>query len=154
NPDLPPPPHAVEALREAAAETTVKMHGYPIFQGEPALKEAIAERYRADHGVELDPEREVAVVPGTKTGIMLATLAAAGPRDGVLLPDPGYPASRSAIALAAAREAPLPLDASAAHQPDLAATPPAERDRASLLVLNYPSNPCAVCARPGTFDAA
>src|SRR6185312_8525071 len=154
NPDLPPPPHAIEALREAAQETTVKMHGYPIFQGEPALKEAIAERYRADHGVEIDPEREVAVVPGTKTGIMFATLAAAGPRDGVLLPDPGYPDYRSAIGLAAAREVPLPLDAPAGHQPDLDAIPAAERERVSLLVLNYPSNPCAVCAQPGTFDAA
>jgi L-glutamine---4-(methylsulfanyl)-2-oxobutanoate aminotransferase len=154
NPDLPPPPHAIEALRAAARETTVAMHGYPKFQGEPDLKAAIAERYRADHGVDLDPEREVAVVPGTKTGIMFATLAAAGPGDGVLLPDPGYPDYRSAIALAAAREVPLPLDATAGHQPDFAAVAAAERDRARLLVLNYPSNPCAVCARPGTFDAA
>jgi aminotransferase len=130
------------------------MHGYPKFQGEPDLKAAIAERYRADHGVDLDPEREVAVVPGTKTGIMFTTLAAAGPGDGVLLPDPGYPDYRSAIALAAAREVALPLDATAGHQPDFDAVPAAERDRARLLVLNYPSNPCAVCARPGTFDAA
>ena len=130
------------------------MHGYPKFQGEPDLKAAIAERYRADHGVDLDPDREVAVVPGTKTGIMFATLAAAGPGDGVLLPDPGYPDYRSAIALAAAREVPLPLDPTAGHQPDFDAVPAAERDRARLLVLNYPSNPCAVCARPGTFDAA
>jgi L-glutamine---4-(methylsulfanyl)-2-oxobutanoate aminotransferase len=154
NPDLPPPPHAIAALREAALETTVAMHGYPKFQGEPDLKAAIAERYRADHGVDLDPEREVAVVPGTKTGIMFVTLAAAGPGDTVLLPDPGYPDYRSAIALAAAREVPLPLDAGAGHQPDLDAVPAAERDRARLLVLNYPSNPCAVCARPGTLDTA
>ena len=154
NPDLPPPPHAIAALREAALETTVAMHGYPRFQGEPDLKTAIAERYRAEHGVDLDPEREVAVVPGTKTGIMFATLAAAGPGDGVLLPDPGYPDYRSAIALAGARDVPLPLDAGAAHQPDFDAVPAAERERARLLVLNYPSNPCAVCARPGTFDAA
>jgi aminotransferase len=85
---------------------------------------------------------------------MFATLAAAGPGDGVLLPDPGYPDYRSAIALAAAREVPLPLDATAGHQPDFDAVPTAERAGARLLVLNYPSNPCAVCARPGTFDAA
>jgi aminotransferase len=155
NPDLPPPPHAIEALRAAALETdTVAVHGYPPFQGHADLRAAIAERYRADHGVELDPEREVAVVPGTKTGIMLATLAAAGEGDGVLLPDPGYPDYRSAVALAAARELALPLDASAGFQPDFDAVPAAERDRARLLVLNYPSNPCAVCARPGTFEAA
>src|SRR3954464_9164118 len=155
NPDLPPPGEAIEALRAAALETeTVAVHGYPPFQGHPDLRVAIAERYRADHGVELDPEREVAVVPGTKTGIMLATLAAAGDGDGVLLPDPGYPDYRSAVALAAAREVALPLDASAGHQPDFDAVPAAGRERARLLVLNYPSHPCAVCAAPGTFDAA
>jgi aminotransferase len=155
NPDLPPPGHAIEALRAAALETqTVAVHGYPPFQGRPDLRAAIAERYLADHGVALDPDREVAVVPGTKTGIMLATLAAAGEGDGVLLPDPGYPDYRSAVALAAAREVPLPLNASMKHQPDYDAVPAAERERARLLVLNYPSNPCAVCAAPGTFDAA
>jgi aminotransferase len=154
NPDLPPPPVAIEALREAALETTVAMHGYPIFQGHPDLKAAIAERYRADHGVALDPETEVAVVPGTKTGIMFAVLAAAGAGDTVLLPDPGYPDYHSAIALAGAREVALPLDASAGLQPDFDGVPAADRERASLLVLNYPSNPCAVCAAPGTFDAA
>jgi aminotransferase len=155
NPDLPPPPRAIEALRAAALETgTVAVHGYPPFQGHADLRGALAERYRADHGVELDPDREIAVVPGTKTGIMFATLAAAGPRDGVLLPDPGYPDYHSAVALAEARAVPLALDASAGHQPDLDAVPAAERDRARLLVLNYPSNPCAVCAAPGTLEGA
>ena len=155
NPDLPPPAEAIEALRAAALETqTVTVHGYPPFQGHPDVRAAIAERYLVDHGVELDPVREVAVVPGTKTGIMLATLAAAGEGDGVLLPDPGYPDYRSAVGLAAAREVALPLDASAGHQPDFDGVPGAERERARLLVLNYPSNPCAVCAAPGTFDAA
>jgi aminotransferase len=154
NPDLPPPPVAIEALREAARETTVAMHGYPIFQGHPDLKAAIAERYRADHGVDLDPDTEVAVVPGTKTGIMFAVLAAAGAGDTVLLPDPGYPDYHSAIGLAGAREVPLPLDAGAGLQPDFDAVPAVDRDRTRLLVLNYPSNPCAVCAAPGTFDAA
>jgi L-glutamine---4-(methylsulfanyl)-2-oxobutanoate aminotransferase len=154
NPDLPPPDRAIEALRAAAAERTVPIHGYPQFQGEPELRAALADRYRADHGVELDPDREIAVVPGTKTGIMFATMAAAGPRDGVLLPDPGYPDYHSAIALAEARSVPLPLDPAAGHQPDLDAVPAAERDRARLLVLNYPSNPCAVCAAPGTLEAA
>jgi aminotransferase len=150
NPDLPPPRHALAAVHTALEETaTPDVHGYPPFRGHAFLREAIAERYRADHGVELDPEREVAVVPGTKTGIMLATLAAAGPGDDVLLPDPGYPDYLSGVALAGARVAPLALEPSAFWQPDIEAAAPA-----SLLVLNYPSNPCAVCEREGTFEAA
>ena len=86
------------------------MHGYPPFQGRAELREAIAAHYRADHGVELDPEREVAVVPGTKTAIMLAVLACADAGQAVALPDPGYPDYLSAIALAGARRVALALD--------------------------------------------
>lgn len=148
NPDLPPPAHAVAALKDAA-DGGAGVHGYPPFQGTSALREALAARYLVDHGVILDPESEIALVPGTKTGIMLTVLAAAGAGETVLLPDPGYPDYRSAVALAGAVEAPLGLDAAAGWQPDFDATPDA-----ALTVLNYPSNPCAVCEAPGTFEAA
>ena len=143
NPDLPPPDHALQAMR---AET---YHAYAPFRGLPELREAIAHRYRSDHGVELDPEREVAVIPGTKTGIMLVAVAAAAPGDTVLLPDPGYPDYPSGVALAGARAGVLPLDAGSQWQPDWNGV-----GEAALAVLNYPSNPCAVGERPGTFEAA
>jgi aminotransferase len=149
NPDLPPPAAALAAAGAALAEPGA--HGYPPFQGLAELRQAIAERYRADHGVRLDPEREVAVVPGTKTGIMLAALACAGAGSEIALPDPGYPDYLSAVALTGARTLRLPLDPAAGWQPDLDALGDA---RPALLVLNYPSNPCAVCEAPGTFEAA
>src|SRR5439155_4135924 len=68
NPDLPPPPHALAAAGAALADPA--LHGYAPFQGEPGLREAIAARYAADHGVAPDPDRQVAVVPGVKTAIM------------------------------------------------------------------------------------
>jgi aminotransferase len=149
NPDLPPPAVALDALR-AGLDAAKGMHGYPPFQGLPELAEAIAERYRIDHDVELDPEREVAVVPGTKTGIMFAVLACAGAGDAIALPDPGYPDYLSAVALADARTVALPLDGTAGWQPDFDAV----AERPALAVLNYPSNPCAACERPGTFESA
>src|SRR3954452_15082667 len=145
NPDLPPPRRALEAMREA------DVHGYPPFQGEPALREAIAARYAADHGVELDPEREVAVIPGTKTGIMFAALAAATRGDTILLPDPGYPDYLSGVALTSAAMKALPLDASAGFQPDFDAV---AGERPALVMLHYPSNPCSVCEHEGTFERA
>src|SRR3954471_134979 len=145
NPDLPPPPRALEALRAADD------HGYAPFQGEPALREAIAARYAADHGVELDPEREVAVIPGTKTGIMFAALAAATRGDTILLPDPRYPDYRSGLALSSAAMKTVPLDASAGFQPDFDAV---AGERPALVMLNYPSNPCSVCEHEGTFELA
>jgi aminotransferase len=154
NPDLPPPPHAIEALRAAALETaTPLVHGYPPFGGHRELRAAIAARYRADHGVDLDPDREVAVIPGTKTGITLACLATAGDGDAILLPDPGYPDYLSGAALAGARVVALPLRAADGFQPDFAEAAAAAPDPA-LVVLNYPSNPTGAVAAPGTFAAA
>jgi aminotransferase len=147
NPDVGPPPHVVEALRSAALDPAV--HGYSRIRGLHRAKEAIAARYRDVYGVELDPEREVAVVPGTKTALAELPLALANEGDTILLPDPYYPDYPSGLALAGAKLATVPLDPDTGWAPDLDAAP-----AAAALYLNYPSNPCAVCAPAGVFDAA
>jgi len=154
NPDIPPPAHALAALHasvDAGPDAPPWVHGYPPFQGLPSLRDAIAERYWLDHGVRLDAQREVAVIPGTKTGIMVVALAAAAPGTQVVLPDPGYPDYPSGVALAGAEAATVRLDPTASWQPDLESI---RAPNPALLVLNYPANPSAVAARSGTFAAA
>jgi aminotransferase len=147
NPEVGPPQHVVEALKTAASRPDV--HGYAPFRGLPRLREAIAARYRSMYGVELDPEREVAVVPGTKTAIVELAMCLAQRGDRILLPDPHYPDYSSGVAMAGAELGLLPLDPAAGFAPDLDAAPPA-----AAVYLNYPSNPCSVCVPPGTFEAA
>jgi len=147
NPEVGPPAHVVEALQRAAARPDV--HGYAPFRGLPRLREAIAGRYRDVYGVELDPEREVAVVPGTKTAIVELALCVAQRGDLILLPDPCYPDYYSGVALAGAELGLLPLDPANGFAADLDAAPDA-----AAVYLNYPTNPCAVCAPPGVFTAA
>jgi aminotransferase len=149
NPEVGPPPHVLERLATASREEG--SHGYAPFRGMPELKEAIAQRYRDVYGVELDPAREVAVLPGTKSAIVELALVLVERGRTLLLPDPGYPDYPSGAALAAARHVPLPLDASAGWAPDFDAAP--TRDVAAVY-LNYPSNPCAAAASEGTFEAA
>ena len=149
NPDVGPPPHVVEALAEAAREPSA--HGYPPFRGLPRLREAVAERYRTLYGVDLDAEREVAVVPGTKTALVELALVLAERGSAILLPDPGYPDYPSGVALAAARLVALPLERDAGWAPDFRSAP---RDDVAAVYLNYPSNPCAVTAPAGVFPAA
>jgi aminotransferase len=149
NPEVGPPAHVVERLAEAGRDP--RAHGYPPFRGLPELREAVAERYASLYGVELHPEREIAVVPGTKTALVELSLVLAERGSTVLLPDPGYPDYPSGVALASARLEPLPLDADAGWRPDFTAVP--RRDVAAVF-LNYPSNPCAACAPPGAFADA
>jgi aminotransferase len=146
NPDVGPPPHVVEAL--AAAAGRADMHGYAPFAGLPALKEAIAGRYLDVYGVELDPRHEIAVLPGSKTGLIEFAQVAVERGGTIVLPDPGYPDYRSAIALTATAQASLPLAPDGRPHWDAA---PAEAD---ALYLNYPSNPLAACASEGVFADA
>ncbi|TMM30186.1 MAG: aminotransferase class I/II-fold pyridoxal phosphate-dependent enzyme [Actinobacteria bacterium] len=149
NPETGPPQYVVDALAEAANRPTA--HGYAPFRGLPELRAAIAERYRTVYGVELDPDNEVAVVPGTKTAIVELSLALAERGSTVVLPDPWYPDYPSGPALAGAELATVPLDPAAHWQPDFARAP---RDGVAALYLNYPSNPCAAVVRDGTFERA
>jgi aminotransferase len=149
NPDVPPPAHVVEALVESAREPTAAVHGYPPFAGLKAAKRAIAERYATVYGVELDPQQEVAFLPGTTTALVELALVLAQRGDRILLPDPGYPDYNSAVALAGAERVALPLGQDG--RPDWAGAP---RERVAAVYLNYPANPAAVAAPPGVFAEA
>ncbi len=136
-PDFPTPPHVREAGQRAleAGETR-----YVQAAGLPALREAVAEEIRRVRGVRIDPEH-VVVTTGGKPVIFYTALAVVGPRDEVLLPDPGFPIYASAVRFAGGVPVPVPLRPEAGFRmrpEDLAEriTP-----RTRLLILNSPSNP-------------
>ena len=147
NPDVPPPPHVAARLAEVAALREARIHGYAPFSGLRALKEAVAARYRNVYGVALDPEREVAILPGTKTALVDFALCVAEHGSTILLPDPGYPDYVSAVALAGARTVALPIE----PQPDFGA---ATTEDVAAVYLNYPSNPAAAAVPERTFADA
>ena len=149
NPDVPTPEHIVAAMQREVADPV--NHRYPAYAGRPALRRAIAQRYRDDHGVHIDPDAEVAVSHGSHEALLAAVMALADPGTNVVLPDPGYPLYTSATGLAGARTVPLPLP-EPHYQPDFDAL--AGVASASVLLLNYPNNPTGALATPATFEAA
>jgi L-glutamine---4-(methylsulfanyl)-2-oxobutanoate aminotransferase len=149
NPETGPPPYVVERLTAAARRDDV--HGYSPFRGLPELRAALAERYRSVYGVSLDPDSEVAVVPGTKTAIVELCLVLAEEGQAVVLPDPYYPDYPSGPALADARLGFVPLDPGEGWGPNFELAP---ADDVAAVYLNYPSNPCAVAVPAGAFEAA
>ncbi|MFD2612088.1 pyridoxal phosphate-dependent aminotransferase [Paenibacillus gansuensis] len=148
NPDLPTPPHIVKKLQEEAANPLY--HKYPPFSGFPFLKEAIAQRYKEDYNVDLDPETEVAILFGGKTGLVEINQILLNPGDVCLVPDPGYPDYWSGVALSGAEMKMMPLRESNAFLPDYTALSPSDLDRAKLMFINYPNNPTAAVA-PASF---
>lgn len=152
NPDLPTPAHIVCSLQKAAVNPI--NHKYPPFSGKLALKEAICTWYRTQHGVTLDPEKEVAILFGTKTGLVQISQVLLNPGDMALVPDPGYPDYLSGIAIAGAEMVPMPLHPANDFFPDFSKITTAQSKRSKLMFLNYPSNPTGACATISFFDEA
>ncbi|NMO97990.1 pyridoxal phosphate-dependent aminotransferase [Paenibacillus lemnae] len=144
NPDMPTPSHIVSALKQSAENPLY--HKYSPFTGYTFLKEAIAKRYKEDYNVDLDPETEVAILFGGKTGLVQLPQVLLNPGDLCLVPDPGYPDYWSGVALARAEMKFMPLLEEHAFLPDYKAISDRDRERAKLMFLNYPNNPTSATA--------
>jgi LL-diaminopimelate aminotransferase len=86
--DLAPPPAAVQALVEAAAQPS--MSRYPFQLGLPAYREAVSGWMTKRFGVTLDPYREILPLIGSKEGIAHVAFVYVGSGDVTVFPDPGY----------------------------------------------------------------
>ncbi|MGW6881969.1 aminotransferase class I/II-fold pyridoxal phosphate-dependent enzyme [Streptomyces goshikiensis] len=150
NPDLPTPPHIVEALRQEVLDPAT--HRYPAFSGMLELKAAIAGWYAAHHQVQLDPEAEVAILFGAKAGLVEISQCFLNPGDVCLMPDPAFPDYWAGVVLAGARMHPLPLLRENGFLPDYDALDPAVLRAARLMFLNYPNNPTSVTAPPEFYE--
>lgn len=149
DPDLPTPPHIVEAMREAVKNH--ENHQYPSYAGKLSFRKAVADWYKRTFGVNLDPEKEVLALIGSKEGIAHAPLAFINPGDTALVPDPAYPVYRTAVAFAGGTPVIMPLLKENGFLPDLEAIDPGVAAKAKLIFLNYPNNPTAASASKAFF---
>ncbi len=151
SPDLPPPDSIIEEMCRSAHDPS--LHGYGGFYGIPRLRQAMTGYYERRFGVELDPERDVAPLIGSKEGIANAALAFVDPGDIVLVPDPGYPTYTLGTLLAGGVPQRVPLLPENGFLPDLEAIPRDVALSAKLLWLNYPNNPTGATASLGFFES-
>lgn len=147
NPDQPTPTHIVEALQRAAQDP--QTHKYSPFRGITEIRQAAADFYKRQYNVDIDPNTEVAVLGGTKIGLVELPMAMLNPGDYILLPDPGYPDYLSGVALADVKFDTMPLDEANRFLPNYHTLSPEVCARAKLMYINYPNNPTG-----GTADIA
>jgi len=152
DPDMPTPPHIIDALVEAARDPA--NHRYPESEGMPELRRAIADWYERRFGLSFDPDKEVLALIGSKEGIAHVPLCFIDPGDLALVPDPGYPVYSVATMFAGGECHFLPLREEHDFLPDFAEVPAEVAQRAKMLWLNYPNNPTGAVADLAFFEEA
>ncbi len=144
DPDIPTPKHIVEAMKKAVENP--EHHRYPSYEGMLSYRQAVARWYKRRFNVELDPEKEVLSLIGSKEGIGHIPLAFIDPGDIVLVPSPGYPVYPVGTKFAGGIPYFMPLKEENYFLPDLKSIPKDICKKAKLMFINYPNNPTSADA--------
>jgi succinyldiaminopimelate transaminase len=136
-------------IRRALVESLTERSSYPLAQGLPELRAAVARWCARRFGVELDPDTEIVPTLGSKEAIFSAAQVLVDPRSEkrlVLYTEPGYPVYERGALFAGAETLTLPLRAENDFLPDLDAVDEAVWRRTAILWVNYPNNPTGATA--------
>jgi len=151
-----PPQKVLDDLVASLNEPGV--HTYSIPKGEKYFRDAVALRMKNRFGVELDPDKEIFSLIGSKEGLANIIKSLCTPKDDdkekdiILTPDPCYASYWQFIKTAGALGYHMPLTDENHHMPD-----PEEvmsnlikdgynPDKVKALLVNYPSNPLGAVA--------
>jgi hypothetical protein len=130
-------------IKDAAVQALADGHTfYTENAGYPSLRQAIANKYRELHGVELDAREEIVITASGVQALNVGIRCVLDPGDEAILLTPAWPnaASITMMCSAVPREIPLCL-AGDRYRVDYDAIERAITPRTRLLVYTSPSNP-------------
>jgi len=136
-PDFDTPPHVCEAGKEAIDSRFTR---YTPVPGILELRQAIVDRFAADHGWQYEPD-QVQVCCGGKHGLYNMCQALFGPGDEVLVPAPYWVSYPPMIQLAGATPVTVPLAEENNFDLDPAILDQYISERTRGIIVNSPSNP-------------
>ena len=150
SPDLAPSQTTIDTL--IASAQNPKNHAYQGYVGIPALREAFAAWYARYFGVSLNPANEIMPLLGSKEGIMHISMTYLEAGTAVLVPNPGYPAYRSAGLLAGATILEYELAEENNWLIDFEVLESKDLSNVKLMWVNYPNMPTGAKANRAFFE--
>ncbi len=150
SPDLNPPLSVVEAIKNAMELPTA--HQYQSYQGIPELREGIANFYKTNYRVSLNPANEILPLMGSKEGIMHISMAFLNAGDQVLMPNPGYPTYESVTRLLEAEPVFYDLRQETNWLPNYAEMEKQDLTKVKIMWVNYPHMPTGAVASKADFE--
>jgi len=139
SPDLAPPNGVITAIKKSMSDASA--HKYQSYQGLLELRSAIADFYKGNYDILINPESQVLPLIGSKEGIMHISMAYLNLGDAVLIPNPGYPTYTSVTKLVGATPIFYDLKAASNWQPDLDSLNAMDVSKIKLMWVNYPHMP-------------
>lgn len=144
DPTVPTPEFIRKAIQEGVDKR--KSAGYPSYIGAQEYREAINEWMSKRFGVMVNPNTEISSTIGSKEAVFNIAEGFVNPGDYVIVPTPGYPPAGRGTLFAEGKPFYYPLLKENNFLPDLSSIPESILNKAKIMWINYPNNPCAVSA--------
>ncbi len=150
SPDLPPHPDVIKTLNEESVKPG--NHAYQNYRGSIVLRNAMSAWYKQWYEVNLDPENEILPLIGSKEGIVHICMTYLNPGDKVLVPNPGYPAYKSAVYLTGAECIDYNLVEENNWFPDFDFLESTDLTGIKMMWINYPHMPTGQLPTKDLFE--
>lgn len=144
---------AHESVRAVMKQEVDKLEnrGYAD-NGIQEYKDAVSAFMKREFNVAVDPQSEVMHCIGSKPGLAILPLAFINPGDYTLMTAPGYPVAGTYTKYLGGEVHNLLLKKENNFLPDLDSLPENIRQKAKLLVINYPNSPTGALATTKFFE--
>ncbi len=152
DPDRPTHDYIMTRMQQALLKP--ENHLYGLGGGIPEFRQSVAAFFQQRYGVEIDPQKELLALIGSKEGLGHLPQAVVSPGRTVIVPSPGYPAYYATVVFAGAKPWILGLRAEDGWLPDFDAIPADVARDATLMYINYPNNPTGALAEIEVFERA
>lgn len=149
DPDTPTPQFIIDEMHKSINDPST--HNYPPYQGTSDFRKACADWMKDRFGVDLDSEKEILALIGSKEGIAHSFFAYVDPGDYTLVPDPAYPVYKNGTVLAGGTPYMMPIGPENNYLPELNKIPEDVARKAKVIYLNYPNNPTGAVANLDYF---
>ncbi len=136
-PDFDCDPALVDAV---AAAMRAGHNQYPPMTGVPALRQAVSDKIALTTGRRYDADSEITITAGATQGILSTVLALVHPGDDVIVLEPCYDSYGPSITLAGGNTIRVPL-VPGTWRPDFDALAKALTPRTRMVIVNTPHNP-------------
>ena len=144
DPDITVPKRAIDILYKSAK--IKENQKYALDKGKLNLRRAIRRWINKRFRVQLDEEKEVLPLIGSKEGLVHFPLGFVNKDEYIIIPSPSYPGYRGAAILAEAKIYEVELREGNQFLPDLDKIPLTIRNKAKMIYVNYPNNPTTALA--------
>ncbi|KRP48440.1 pyridoxal phosphate-dependent aminotransferase [Pseudomonas poae] len=137
-PDFRTPDHIVHAAVNALAEGETH---YTASRGTQALLEAVAHKYKKEHGLDLDANRNIIITPSAKHALFITLMTLLDDGDELIVPTPSWVSYKAMAAMAGATVKAVPLDGATGFRLEPEQLERAITPRTKAILINNPNNP-------------